>query len=55
MLNNYGGMQVSYENYRKIFCTSQRHVKRELGAVLMAVKEKLVKSMAKEKGIEVLS
>lgn len=32
-------MQVPYENYRKIFRTSQRHVERELGAVLTASNE----------------
>ena len=39
MLNTYGGMQVPYENYRKIFRTSQRHVERELGAVLTTSNE----------------
>ena len=39
MLNAHGGMQVPYENYRKIFRTSQRHVERELGAVLTASNE----------------
>lgn len=39
MLNTHGGMQVPYENYRKIFRTSQRHVERELGAVLTASNE----------------
>ena len=34
MLKTHGGMQVPYENYRKIFRTSQRHVERELAAVL---------------------
>jgi len=32
-------MQVPYENYRKIFRTSQRHVERELGAVLTTSNE----------------
>ena len=39
MLKTHGGMQVPYENYRKIFRTSQRYVERELGAVLMASSE----------------
>ena len=39
MLNTHGGMQVPYENYRKIFRTSQRHLERELGAVLTASNE----------------
>ena len=32
-------MQVPYENYRKIFRTSQRHVEREFGAVLTTSNE----------------
>lgn len=39
MLKTYGGIQVPYENYRKIFRTSQRHVERELGAVLTTSNE----------------
>lgn len=39
MLKTRGGMQVPYENYRKIFRTSQRHVERELGAVLTTSNE----------------
>ena len=39
MLNTHGGIQVPYENYRKIFRTSQRHLERELGAVLTASNE----------------
>ena len=39
MLTTHGGMQVPYENYRKIFRTSQRHVERELGAVIATSNE----------------